>query len=162
MIAASVGLAHDGTGFFDLSSLARGQLGQFLAHLGRDVEATDVDHCVDLVPVLSWAITTALHRVPGPPPPVRSRPLVSFRLGVGVLAHERETDPHIHVEQKVLEAGPAVRNLINAFNQVILTYLSDPARYRNTANLNVLLQKLDRVRTAASDTRTTAFRCGQP
>ncbi|WP_199433028.1 hypothetical protein [Qaidamihabitans albus] len=25
-----------------------------------------------------------------------------------------ETDPHVHVEQKVLEAGPAVRNLISS------------------------------------------------
>ncbi|MEV6873836.1 hypothetical protein [Amycolatopsis sp. NPDC051128] len=25
-----------------------------------------------------------------------------------------ETDPHIHVEQKVLQAGPAVRNLISS------------------------------------------------
>jgi hypothetical protein len=25
-----------------------------------------------------------------------------------------ETDPHIHVEQKVVEAGPAIRNLISS------------------------------------------------
>ncbi|MCX2952780.1 MerR family transcriptional regulator [Lentzea sp. NEAU-D7] len=36
-----------------------------LNHLGGP-EATDVERCVDLVNVLSWAITMALHRVPAP------------------------------------------------------------------------------------------------
>jgi hypothetical protein len=38
-----------------------------LNHLGGP-QAADVEHCVDLVHVLSWAITMALHRVPVPAP----------------------------------------------------------------------------------------------
>lgn len=38
-----------------------------LNHLGGP-RATDADRCVDLVHVLSWSITTALHRVPVPAP----------------------------------------------------------------------------------------------
>jgi MerR family transcriptional regulator, light-induced transcriptional regulator len=38
-----------------------------LNHLGGP-QATDAEHCVDLVHVLSWAITMALHRVPVPAP----------------------------------------------------------------------------------------------
>jgi hypothetical protein len=33
---------------------------------------------------------------------------------MGVRAQMSEPDPHIHVEQKVLEAGPTVRNLISS------------------------------------------------
>jgi alpha-glucoside transport system substrate-binding protein len=51
--------------------------------------------------------------------------------------------------------------LSGAFNQAMLTYLSDPARYRDhPTELTALLANLDNVRNAVYGGSAKTFRCG--
>jgi hypothetical protein len=47
-----------------------------------------------------------------------------------------------------------------AFYQAVLTYLSDPRRYQDPAQLATLLSELDNSR-AASDSTPLTYQCGQ-
>lgn len=59
--------------------------------------------------VAAGAVTTNVHRV-GDPPGGSLVPLARTEARTQM----SDTDPHIHVDRKVLEAGPAVRNLLSS------------------------------------------------
>ncbi|TVT20784.1 extracellular solute-binding protein [Amycolatopsis rhizosphaerae] len=53
-------------------------------------------------------------------------------------------------------------SLSNAFNQAMLAFLSDPARYADPANVHALLANLDKVAAQAyPGNRTLNYHCGQ-
>lgn len=53
-------------------------------------------------------------------------------------------------------------SLSDAFDQAVLTYVSDPARYSKTANAGALLANLDKVADQPTESRIAGYHCGKP